>query len=87
MLVKPNRLKELRNVLHYCTEKDGYFTTGERICINQERGMILQLVETEEEQEPILIPMYAWSDKLEAKINFLLMKIKESNWQPQPLQF
>jgi hypothetical protein len=40
-----NRLSDLHNVLVYCSEiqaqgRPGIFTTGERICINQERGGI-----------------------------------------------
>ncbi|WP_413512076.1 hypothetical protein [Myroides odoratus] len=33
----------------------GYFTTGERICINQERGYLLSM-ESEEELNPYQIP-------------------------------
>jgi hypothetical protein len=82
MLVQPNRLEQLHTVLQYCTEKGGYFSTGERICINQERGLLIQ----EDEPEPILIPIHPHSEKLTTKIDFIITKIKVSNWQPKPLE-
>lgn len=83
MLVQPNRLNQLHSVLQYCTEKGGFFTTGERICINQERGILIQ----ENEESPILIPIYPHSEKLTTKIDFVIKKIKDSNWEPKPFEF
>lgn len=83
MLIQPNRLNQLHSVLQYCTEKGGFFTTGERICINQERGILIQ----EEEELPVLIPIHPHSEKLKAKIDFIIQKINDSNWEPKPFEF
>lgn len=64
---REKRLIELQKILEYCTKKK-VFTLGERICINQERG---QLMDDEKEiKEP-----FNYSKSLQNKIDFTLTKI------------
>lgn len=58
------REMELYNVLRN-TANTGYFTAGERILINQERGYLLSMG-TEDELRP-----YQVNEELEAKIQVL----------------
>lgn len=48
------------------TNNTGYFTCGERICMNQERGYCLSVVVGENELKP-----YQISDELEQKVGLL----------------
>jgi len=66
---REQRLELLQQVLEYCTAKGGVFSIGERICINQERG---RLMDDEREVEP-----YPYSKSLQAKIDFTIMKINQ----------
>lgn len=66
---REQRLELLQRVLEYCTAKSGVFSIGERICINQERG---RLMDDEREAEP-----YPYSKSLKAKLDFTIMKINQ----------
>lgn len=77
-----NRLEILYNVLLYCSEKHATFSKFQRICINQERGALLSrfsfLLDEISENE---VRNYKCPPKIEAKIQFTLQKIKDTNWQ------
>ena len=62
------RLEQLHQLLEYCTAK-GVFTIGERICINQERGRLM-----DDDKEVI---EFEYSKQLQNKINFTLSKINK----------
>lgn len=58
--------------------KEGYFTTAQRICINQERGHLLQdhIYEDDYEQPP----------QIELKINFILGKLNANHNERNRIQ-
>lgn len=80
---KHQRLENLHNVLDYCAriEKKSFgrfcvFTTGERICINQERGSILsQLSHENHENFKHEVRDYKCPESIETKIKFTLKKL------------
>ncbi|MEA9414373.1 hypothetical protein [Flavobacterium sp. PL02] len=76
-----NRLDILYNVLLYCSEKHATFSKFQRICINQERGALLSrfsfLLDEISEDE---VRDYKCPPEIEAKIQFTLQKIKDTNW-------
>lgn len=80
------RLEDLHTVLVYCSELQAHgkiyvFKTGERICINQERGAI----RTQEAHQKSEIPLdqvrtYKIPPHIEVKVRFTLEKIKAIGW-------
>ena len=70
-----SRLELLFALLRYSSLKGNYFTSGERICINQERGQILANQSAIERNEPIIYPPFQYSKSLENKIKFVKSKI------------
>lgn len=80
------RLEDLHNVLVYCSDvqKDGkihVFKTGERICINQERGALLsQLSHSNNEVFSHEVRVYKIPPAVEAKVKFTLEKIEATGW-------
>lgn len=80
------RLEELQNVLVYCSELQLHgrmhvFKTGERICINQERGALLsQLSHWNNETFPHEVREYKIPVGIEAKIKFTIEKIQAAGW-------
>lgn len=77
------RLHDLHNVLAYCSDQQNngkiyVFQTGERICINQERGALLsQLNYNFPNDERI----YVIPPPIEAKVRLILEKIECSAWK------
>jgi hypothetical protein len=78
MLVQESRINQLNSILQYCSQKRRIFTKGERICINQERGYLLNLTTP----NPVIIKVFEYSEILDYKINATLREIKQSNWKP-----
>ena len=82
------RLEELYNVLSYGsdvdTKSDGIicvFKTGERICINQERGALFSQISFENNDSFFHeVREYEVSPELAIKIKLTLEKIKSTNW-------
>ena len=80
------RLEDLHNVLVYCSDlqKEGrihVFKTGERICINQERGALFsQLSHLNNETFSHEVREYQCPPALESKIKFTIEKIQSTNW-------
>ena len=80
------RLEDLHNVLLYCSDlqtsgKIYVFKTGERICINQERGALFsQLSHNNNEVFSHEVRDYKCPPALEAKIKFTIEKIQSTNW-------
>jgi hypothetical protein len=65
------RLEELQMILEYCTARNNIvFSIGERICINQERGILMN-------DDVIIYYPFKYSKKLQSKIDFTLSKIKK----------
>ena len=78
------RLEDLRTVLQQCSKidllsdgKNRAFTTGERICINQERGSLLSQLNAE--NFPNDVRNYKCPAFLESKIKFTLKKIIDNH--------
>jgi hypothetical protein len=78
------RLEDLRTVLQQCSKidllsdgKNRAFTTGERICINQERGSLLSQLNAE--NFPDDVRNYKCPAFLESKIRFTLNKIIDNH--------
>ena len=79
---KRNRFNSLTECLQYCSEnRYTIFTSGERICINQERGALLSY---EHEQDFILqsATVFKHSIELNNKIEAIITEIKNSHWRP-----
>ena len=80
------RLEDLHNVLVYCSEMQLHgrmhvFKTGERICINQERGALLsQLSHANNETFSHEVREYKIPVAIEAKIKFTIEKIHATGW-------
>lgn len=80
------RLEDLQNVLVYCSElqlhgKMHVFKTGERICINQERGALLsQLSHANNETFSHEVREYKIPVGIEVKIKFTVEKIEATGW-------
>ncbi|MFY7938500.1 MAG: hypothetical protein ACOVOQ_14050 [Flavobacterium sp.] len=74
---KKTRLELLFLVLRFCTEKGRFFTIGERICINQERGLLIQ------EDYDIESHNYQQPQTICNKIDFIVRKINETGYTPQ----
>lgn len=72
-----NRLELLFLVLRYCSEKGRFFTIGERICINQERALLIQ------EEYDIEKYNYQQPQTICNKIDFIVRKINETGYTPQ----
>ncbi len=69
------RLFDLRNVLTYDSLSGGYFTVGQRICINQECGAIFDQLNVLNGSLPEpLARTYKVPAAIEAKIQFILKK-------------
>lgn len=66
-------------VLEYCTLKGRYFTTGERICINQQRGRLLAQQTAIENDEILDYIPFEFSQQLIRKIDFVISKIDNKN--------
>ena len=78
------RLEDLHMVLQQCSKidllsdgKNRAFTTGERICINQERGSLLSQLNAE--NFPNDVRNYKCPAFLESKIRFTLNKIIDNH--------
>ena len=80
------RLEDLHNVLVYCSELQLHgrmhvFKTGERICINQERGALLsQLSYINKETFLHEVREYEVPAAIEAKIKLTIEKIQATGW-------
>lgn len=80
------RLEDLHNVLVYCSELQLHgrmhvFKTGERICINQERGALLsQLSHANNETFSHEVREYKIPVAIEAKIKLTIEKIHATGW-------
>ena len=80
------RLADLHNVLLYCSnlQKQGrihVFKTGERICINQERGALFsQLSHANNETFSHEVRECQCPPGLEVKIKFTIEKIQATGW-------
>ena len=74
-----SRILELNILLQYCSFKNGIFTIGERICINQERAYLLSL----NDESHVIRKVFEYNKKLEYKIDSNLEKIKTLNWKPK----
>lgn len=80
------RLEDLQNVLVYCSELQLHgrmhvFKTGERICINQERGALLsQLSYMNQETFLHEVRDYRCPPAIEAKIKLTIEKIQATGW-------
>ena len=69
-----SRLELLFLVLCYCSEKGAFFSVGERICINQERALLMRNdAETSKYEQP---------QSICHKIDFVVRKIKETGYTP-----
>lgn len=76
------RFEQLNTILQYCTETGRYFTTGERICINQERADLLNY----EHDEDFIVkpaPTYTHSPELTNKIANAINIVKNNCWHPR----
>lgn len=80
------RLTDLHNVLAYCSgiQSQGkiyVFKTGERICINQERGALFsKLSGLNGEIFPHEVREYKIPAHIEAKVKFTVEKIEATSW-------
>lgn len=80
------RLEDLHNVLAYCSSiqeqgKIYVFKTGERICINQERGALFSKMSAlNGEIFPHEVREYKIPAHIEAKVKFTIEKIQATNW-------
>lgn len=77
------RLEDLHNVLAYCSDQQNegkiyVFKTGERICINQERGSLLSQLN---HNFPNDVRDFKIPPAIEAKVNVVLEKIKAVSWR------
>lgn len=85
---KQARFNQLHQALQYCTEnrgvkKEGIFTAGERIAINQERGKLLDFQdESDFINEPA--PAFDYDTALNDKIEFIIEKLRQTAWTPRP---
>jgi len=83
---KYQRLEHLQNALEYCSElqqqgQPPAFSTGERICINQERGALFtQLANDSRELLLDEVRFYQCDPALQSKIEALIKIIKATNW-------
>lgn len=71
------RLEFLYLILRYCSECGRYLTTGERICINQERAKLMQ------DDYDLENHVFEHSKIIKTKIDFIATKITNSGWQPE----
>lgn len=69
------RLDELYTALVYSREKTALLTTGERICVNQERAALYRLLEGVETK-------FIQSEGVQKKIEKILNLIDRSGWVP-----
>lgn len=79
MLNQKSRIIQLNLILQYCFYKGGIFTTGERICINQERAYLLGF----SSPQPPIIKIFEYNELLTYKINSTIQKIQMVNWMPE----
>jgi hypothetical protein len=82
-----NRLQDLYTVLNYCSESQQagsiyIFKIGERILINQERGSIYSQID---DNAPS-VREYTSPANVEAKVRFVLEKIRLTGWQPLTIE-
>ena len=75
MYSNPERLELLHTILIICSNRT-VFTTGERICINQERAKLLEQQREIENPESLTAPLFPHKKKLNAKIEFQILKFK-----------
>jgi hypothetical protein len=73
---KLNRFDLLFLLLRFCSEKGRYFTAGERICINQERALLIR------DNYDIENHNYKYSKDLSEKIEFVIYRINQTNYVP-----
>jgi hypothetical protein len=77
------RLNLLFTVLIFSSEKTAIFKTGERICINQERG---SLFDTLNFNAGIInksdVRMYSVPEHIEKKIKNCVVMMQQINWVP-----
>jgi hypothetical protein len=70
------RIALLYLCLQFCTEQMRFFTVGERICINQERGQWMHIKEYVQ-AEPLPVP-----PKIEAKIKEIIHLVGVYDFRP-----
>lgn len=70
-----SELELLYAILRYCTLKGRYFSSGERICINQQRGRLQAQKTAIDNDEVIEYKPFEFSDQLIRKIDFVISKI------------
>jgi hypothetical protein len=71
------RLELLFTVLLYCSKKGRFFTIGERICINQERALLIQ------DDYDFKNHNYQQPKAITNKIDFIVNKINATGWIPE----
>ncbi|MWB92956.1 hypothetical protein GON26_01150 [Flavobacterium sp. GA093] len=77
------RLEDLHNALAYCSERQSIgkiyvFTTLERVCINQERGSLMSMIN--EDNFPHEVRNYKIPPSIEAKVKISLEHIQATSW-------
>lgn len=70
------RIAELYIALQFCSEKIKTFTTGERICINQERFQWMHILDNPEADPRVV------SEALDVKIKNVTKLVLKSNFKP-----
>ncbi len=70
------RIAELYLALQYCSERNKTFTTGERICINQERFQWMHIL-NDENASPRLV-----SRNIENKLKEVSRLAAQNNFKP-----
>lgn len=81
-----NRLQTLLLVLQY-TYDTRMLTTGEKICINQERGAIMRLLAHRNNECPIEeVSGYRIPDAIETKVQAIVSKIP-TGWTPKKFKY
>ncbi|WP_154656443.1 hypothetical protein [Flavobacterium suncheonense] len=76
-----NRLDDLFLVLVYCSFGQRTFSTGQRICINQERAALLDRKNYLFDSLPLSeVRDYKVPEQIEERIQFTLNKITDIDW-------
>lgn len=70
----------LEKVLRYHSETNEFFTTGQRIMINQHRAHIYKQMQNSELED------YQQSIEIESQIYKCLAKIRKTKWKPKPYE-
>jgi len=79
------RIQELQNSVAWSHENGG-LSNGKRICCHQEISASLQLIGGDG-SELMADMAYIIPEHLEARVQHILSKIKNTNWEKQDLKF